>query len=236
MSEAQRIPEQRVPGKPLGRHVEHDDRSRAFAFSAARKANPLRTIHHPRYGILNQGELGSCTGNAAAGAMNTKPLHRPKTRLLTQKDAVELYAIATTLDAWPGAFPPEDTGSSGIAVAKALQQKGLITSYYWAFSVEEALSALMEAPFITGLNWYESMDVPDANGLVKVEGQIRGGHEFEVIGFQTGRNFSTSIEDSLVLCANSWGPNWGKKGRFALTVASFRQLLSEHGDVTTLHV
>ena len=121
---------------PLGRHVEHDPRSLNFAFPITAPTAPLRTILHRSYGLpLNQGNLGSCTGNAMAGAVNSLPLHKTGGRVLKEADAVDLYSLATRLDAFDGAYPPSDTGSSGIAVAKAAKQKGLIKSYWHAFSM-----------------------------------------------------------------------------------------------------
>lgn len=234
MDETKRIPESKIADKRLGRHVEHDPRSRKFAYEPVMRASDLRTVHYRRYGVLDQGDLGSCTGNAAAGAINTDPIHPRHTKLLTEVQAVSIYSLATKLDPWPGEYPPEDTGSSGLAAAKALQMKGHITSYRHAFSMEEALSALMLKPVITGVNWYEGFDNPAPDGLVNIAGEVRGGHEFEIIGFQTGRNWSKGLEDSLVIAVNSWGYRWGKKGRFMFTVATWRQLLAENGDVTIL--
>jgi len=219
-----------VPGKRLGRHIEHDPRSLAHPFGVVVEAASLRTVHHRRYGApFNQGNLGSCTGNAAAGAMNTAPFHRTG-HLLDEKDAVALYELATTFDDSPGQYPPDDTGSSGLAAAKALQTRSLISAYKHAFSVEEAVSALQLTPVITGVSWYEGFDTPDSHGHVSVSGQVRGGHEFELIGFQ----HASSLEDSVVIAENSWGANWGMAGRFNFTVATWRQLLAEQADVTIL--
>src|SRR5581483_9492938 len=104
-----------MPSYPLGRRVEHDPRSRLFPFTAEAPAK-LRTVAHRSYGLpLDQGQLGSCTGNAAAGALNTVPLHRTGGRVLTETQARDLYALATRLDGFEGEWPPTDTGSSGLA-------------------------------------------------------------------------------------------------------------------------
>lgn len=142
-------------GGRLGRHVELDPRSRAFAVPAA--ADTITKVRHRRYGILDQGDLGSCTGNAITGCLNTLPLHITGTHLKTEADAVRLYSEATRLDSFQGAYPPEDTGSSGLAACKAAKNEGLISGYRHAFSVEAALTALMSGPVITGVNWYECL-------------------------------------------------------------------------------
>jgi hypothetical protein len=226
------IEEQKVEGKRLGRHVEHDEKSRAFAFgvSVTAMVDIKNTRHHRLGGPLNQGDIGSCTGNATAGACNTVPLHHKLEHLLKEPQAVELYALATVLDGFDGTYPPDDTGSSGLAAAQAAQQKGYITSYKHAFSVEEAVAALMVSPVITGVNWYEGFDSPDQHGMVSIAGQVRGGHEFEVLGIE----INGTLDASIVEAENSWGTDWGKHGRFYFTVATWRQLLNEDGDVTVL--
>jgi hypothetical protein len=215
-----------VAGKRLGRHIEHDERSRAFEIEA-RGTTKLRSVHWRRHGQpFDQGELGSCTGNAIAGALNTEPIYPAGKHqlLLHEKDAVDLYALATRLDEFPGDYPPDDTGSSGLAACKAAKTKGLISSYRHAFGIHQALTALMHGPVITGVNWYEGFDQPDANGHVTVNGQVRGGHEFEVLGYD--------VDAGEVLAENSWGAGWGIRGRFTFDVATWARLLDEQGDVT----
>jgi hypothetical protein len=223
------IPEYAHEDKRLGRHVEHDPRSREFAVGISVPTTKLKSVHHRRYGgIFNQGNVGSCTGNAMAGALNTAPLHKPKTPDLKEADAVALYSLATRLDSISGTYPPQDTGSSGLAVAKAAKQEGHITAYHHAFSIEEALSALQSKPVITGTEWFDGFDHPDANGLVVIAGEVRGGHEYVAVGFE----LAGTLDESLVIFDNSWGTAWGKTGKFSYTVATWRQLLANQGDVT----
>lgn len=223
------IDEYPVPGKPLGRHVEHDPESRAYAVTAA--PVPLRTVHHRRYGgPFDQGATSSCTGNAAAGAMNTAPLYTPGRRILTEQDALTVYELATTLDSIPGSYPPDDTGSSGLAVAKALQQKGLISGYRHAFSLAEALQALQAGPVIAGIDWYQGFDSPNPAGVVEIAGEVRGGHEIEILGYER----AAVPLDALVVFENSWGVGYGVNGRGKMSVRTLGVLLDAQGDVTVL--
>jgi hypothetical protein len=216
----------------LGRHIEHDEMSRNYAVEADRGVQYKSVLHRRYGGVLDQGQLGSCTGNACAGVINTLPVHVAGAHTLKETDAVALYELATALDNIPGSYPPDDTGSSGLAVAKAAQQKGYITSYNHAFSLDAALQALQLGPVITGINWYEGFDQPDTtkHGLVEISGQIRGGHEIEILGFE----LMSSLMDSLLIAENSWGNSWGVKGRFCFTVATWRTLLDQQGDCTIL--
>jgi len=204
---------------PLGRNVNHDPRSRSFP---APRATTRKPVLHKRNGaILDQGNLGSCTGNAMAQALNMVPLHTPGTRYLTETDAVALYSRATELDNAQGTYPPDDTGSDGLSVCKAAQEKRLITSYSWAFGFDHALDALQLAPVLIGIPWHEAMFTPDSRGFVHPDGAVAGGHEIVLFGDDT--------KDTLTFL-NSWGSGWGKRGRFFMNYADFKALLADQGD------
>ncbi|RKS80452.1 hypothetical protein CLV35_0884 [Motilibacter peucedani] len=216
------IHEDVVPGMRLGRHVRHDPRSRDFV---AREAPALVSALHRRHcPPFDQGQLGSCTGNATVGLLMTEPFYRPG-RELDEDDAVAVYARATHLDRFRGVYPPDDTGSSGLAAMKAAREAGWLTAYSHAFGLQHALRALVLTPVITGVNWYEGFDKPAADGLVEIAGSVRGGHEFEVHGID--------VEARTVRCVNSWGPDWGDDGSFTMSWDTWDRLLHEQGDVTT---
>jgi hypothetical protein len=220
----ERIEEHRVEGKPLGRHVHHDPRSRDYPVQID-KAVTLHKVLWPRSGkVFDQGDLGSCTGNAIAGVLNTAPEYKTGSVLQTEADAISIYSAATAIDEFPGTYPPDDTGSSGLAVCKVAKARGLIASYEHAFSLAAALQALMSGPVITGVVWYSGFDRPSATGLVKISGRIRGGHEFELNGYDPATD--------LVSAINSWGSGWGLNGTFNFTSKTLGRLLAKQGDVT----
>lgn len=207
----------------LGRHVEHDPRSRAYQTRAASLVSTT-WVRHAK--ILDQGDLGSCTGNAAVGALGSDPFYPTVSLALNETEAVKLYHEATGLDSFSGAYPPDDTGSTGLAVAKACKQDGLISGYQHALGVDAALAALMVGPVITGVNWYDSFDSPDRDGLVKItaDAAVRGGHEFVVR--------AVDVEAQTVLADNSWGTGYGNAGSFSFSFDDWARLLDEDGDVT----
>jgi hypothetical protein len=220
----------------LGRHVRHDPRSLAYQV-AAKPLGDLTSVRHQRFiPVLDQGSTGSCTGNATIGAVGTGDLFtalagNPGCPSETdaakdEEQAVALYSEATHLDDVFGTYPPDDTGSSGLAVAKAAKNAGLISGYEHATSLEAALTALETRAVITGVNWYEGMDSPDDSGLVRVTGQVRGGHEFVLDELDTANR--------LVGATQSWGLGFGLSGRFYLSWDDFGRLLDEDGDVTAL--
>jgi hypothetical protein len=141
-----------------------------------------------------------------------------------ESQAVVLYSAATKLDDVRGYYPPTDTGSDGLSVAKAAKKAGLISGYQHCTSLDATLKALSQRPVICGVNWYEGMDEPDENGLVKIAGQVRGGHEFVLD--------ELDVENKLIGATNSWGESFGVNGRFYISWDDFEKLLSEDGDVT----
>jgi hypothetical protein len=216
------LPETRVEGKRLGRHVKHDPRSLEFQ---AERATQIVTVTHQATGLpLDQGNLGSCTANAVCGALDSAPDFGGGTTL-NESDAVRVYELETKLEGQP--YPPNDPGGSGLMVCKAAQQLGMITSYSHAFGIQHALQALAVRPVITGVNWYTSFDSPDPQtGLVEVAAgaTVRGGHEIVADGIDAERQ--------LVWFWNSWGTQYALGGRFCMSFATWDRLLQEQGDVT----
>jgi hypothetical protein len=210
----------------LGRHVEHDPKSFGFP---AESAPVLKSVMHKRLcPPFDQGNLGSCTGNAMAGLLMTEPVHTGPIGILGEKDAVELYSYATAHDNVRGVYPPSDTGSTGLAVAKAAKAKGWIKSYRHAFGLQHALAALVLYPWILGSNWYDSFDSPGPHGLISISPNagVRGGHETEWLGID--------VDAKQVRGVNSWGPTWADRGYFSMSWDDLDRLLHEQGDVTTV--
>lgn len=218
------LPEQH---RRLGRHVEHDPRS--WGYQAARAPKIASVLHKRLVPPFDQGNLGSCTGNAMAGLLMTEPVHTPTIGTLRELDAVDLYEWATHHDGIAGAYPPQDTGSSGLAVTKAAKARGWIASYRHAFGLAHALEALTLRPVIAGIAWYDSFDSPGPGGLVAISprAQVRGGHEIEVVGVDT--------DTKQIRCWNSWGASWGDGGAFSMGWETLDQLLHAQGDITTVH-
>jgi hypothetical protein len=219
-----------LPTHPrLGRHVEHDERSRAYP--ARKAAVAVESVVHKHYGpVLDQGWVGACTGFAATQGLMAAPLRLPNRRLYA-KTALALYGRATALDPFPGEYPPDDTGSSGLAVCKAAVEAGYISRYEWAFGIDHARAALSRGPVLVGTAWYEGMNEPNDLGIVRATGELLGGHEYLCLGY-VGEDF---------LFLNSWGKNWGRPsgsnlaavsgGTFWMSYATFGALLEDQGDV-----
>lgn len=222
------IPETIVEGKRLGRHVHHDSRSKDFQVPY-KTASPVTKKYTRQTAILDQGDLGSCTGNASDGVLGTDPFYAtvqqafPKLKL-DEPEAVNIYSLATQLDNYTGTYPPTDTGSDGLSAAKACQQLGLISGYTHALSLDALIQGMQSGPAIVGTNWLTGMDTPDENGLVHATGTVRGGHEYECL--------ELDMENSMLGFANSWGLSFGVQGFFYYSFADFTKLLKADGDAT----
>jgi len=235
--------EHHIAGKRLGRHLEHDPMSKLFPVDMSDRldtASFASVLWERECDAFDQGELGSCTGNAMVGLLMTYPFAEVTRSIvgrdLTENDCIEIYKLATHLDRIPGEFPPDDTGSTGLAVAKAVKEMGLIGVYRHAFTMRAALKALQSGPVLTGFNWYDSFDEPDNHATVRVnpDSVVRGGHEVYAYGVTVEHTSSGDIdeENSYVHLWNSWGKEYGNNGRFNMTISTWRYLMKEHGDIT----
>jgi hypothetical protein len=229
--------DERPGAGPLGRHVQHDERSKAFRVPVT-GYTPTSKVWARHAGPFDQGQLGSCTGNAIAGLAMTDPFYDHHRRL-RQAQAVRCYSRATTFDEWDGTYPPDDTGSSGLAACKAAVSLFWTKAYRWGFGIDDVLRHLSTSgPMAVGTLWLAGMDEPDAKGIVRATGGVRGGHEYELVGV----HFDTTLKapgSSLVEAQQSWGRSWGVRGtdhvlgRFFIPFEDLGTLLARDGDAVT---
>lgn len=224
----------------LGRLVEFDERSRGFDVAAlpgvAATLKVLRTnvsarvsVRHRTWVRLDQGDLGSCVGNGWTAARATSPGARVKGS--DEQTAVSLYSEACGLDDVAGGWPPEDTGSSVLAGAKAAVRRGWFSSYSWAFTLDSVVAAAVHGPVVIGIPWYNSMFEPVAgpggSSWLEVDRRsgLAGGHCLLVRGVSVGGRGVPYF-----LLRNSWGASWGDGGDVCVAVADLADLLRADGE------
>ena len=131
-----------------------------------------------------------------------------------------MYAIAKTLDQWPG---ENYSGTSVTAGAQAAKALGIIESYRWAFSVGEILDALAVGPVVLGLYWTPGMFAATA-GVMWLDAPKHKslGHCAVAVGYDPERN--------AVRIQSSWGTRWADAGRAWLPVDALATLMGRTGE------
>ncbi|WP_282795791.1 hypothetical protein [Streptomyces sp. CC224B] len=260
-----------TPHPALGRHQVLDARS--LAHRRRHHGAALRAVRwQPAIPVLNQQDLvaqgietsalvagapdvdavGSCTANAAAAALSVllDPDGLARAGLATndaaaaERWAIALYAEATALDEFiPYQWPPADSGSSGLGVARALKARGLIGSYTHALDADALAAALQDGPVLLGLPWFTAWFTPGRDAFVDTvpywrTSGLAGGHEVCAIGLEEvaqHRDGRIIPERTVLRLRNSWGPAWGQGGDFFLRLSTY-VALREQIDAIQLHL
>lgn len=204
----------------LGRLVEFDERSRSYPI------RPLLAAVAPRsytWGVphtntpLDQGREGACVGFAWCHEAAARPVVEQN---ITDVVARDVYRSAQRIDQWPG---EAYEGTSVLAGAKIMLERGYIREYRWCFDLNDVLTTVSRrGPVVLGINWYEDMFDPDENGYLHPRGLLAGGHAILCAG--------VSVKRRDVTLFNSWGPGWGNVGRARLTWDDLDRLLHESGE------
>jgi hypothetical protein len=228
---------ERLPMHPLlGRHVNLDSRSKSYAIQP--KTVTVTSIRHDAHiPILNQGQIGSCTGNASTSCAYHAPFYAPQAPIWRygpdEEGAVDWYRDNTANDDFPGTYTPDDTGSDGLTSSKMAVAAGVASGYQAALDLDSSLQTLMDRPGITGLPWYNSMFNVGSNGLIEADATsgLAGGHELcvdEIVARDASGNGTGQL---LVGGPNSWSNTWGATGRWYLRSTDWWELRRRQGDV-----
>jgi len=185
--------------------------------------------------IENQGNLGSCTGNAIAGAIEL--LHKRQNRTLDIsrlfiyyyermfigtvnydsgayiRDGIKAcYTYgAPTENLWPYNISKFRTAPSKTALTDAAKRK--VTSYQRATDFNAVIDAITSGyPVTIGFSVYSSFDTVNVarTGIMPYpdtkKERLLGGHAVLLVGYNKNNN--------TFIARNSWGTNWGDKGYF----------------------
>ena len=185
--------------------------------------------------IEDQGNLGSCTGNAIAGAIEL--LHKRKSRTLDISRLFiyyyeRLYIGTVNYDSgayirdgikacytygapienlWPYDITKFKNKPSTLAINEALTRK--VTSYQKAVDFNAVIDAITSGyPVIIGFDVYSSFTSTAVarTGIMPYPNtrteKYLGGHAVLIVGYNK--------TNSTFIVRNSWGTNWGDKGYF----------------------
>lgn len=188
--------------------------------------------------VYDQGQLGSCTANAIAGALEfdqIKQLFRPyvPSRLFvyynerviehsvpydsgaTIRDsckAVARYGYADEVD-WPYDIARFTIKPPTSIYQQALPLHGIVYQRVLQDLTQLKLVLAQDYVIVIGISVYESFEsnAVATTGMVPMPApseQLLGGHAVCLVGYSTNDKYFT--------CRNSWGQNWGDKGHFYL--------------------
>ena len=187
--------------------------------------------------VEDQGDLGSCTGNALVGALEFLELksharfadlsrlfiyynervieHSVRSDAGAQiRDGVKSLAkqgVCTEVR-WP--YKIAKFASKPGAACYSEAQHHRITSYHRILTIDEMRACLAEGfPFVFGFTVYESFESQHVaqTGVVNMPQQTEravGGHAVLAVGYDDAQR--------RFIVRNSWGSGWGLKGYFTL--------------------
>lgn len=147
---------------------------------------------------LDQKREGACTGFGVQNFLNAAPLMSNG----TNADAQKLYYRARQIDEWEG----EDyDGSSVSAATRAAMELGKVSEWGYLDTHAACCKWILDnrGGLIYGMNWYEGMYTPNAEGYIRPTGKMVGGHCLYE------RGCSKWLDSRLY---NSWGADWGYHG------------------------
>lgn len=214
---------QRVPQKfnLLGRQLVHDPRSKAFptrvAIDKSKWITKTVRIYDPS---KNPNQChGECTGCAKSMEMNAVG-NRVMGVVFNMDGAHKFYGLATKLDPWEDEWPPTDTGSSGLAAAKAAQQLGVGGEYRHVFGgADEVVQLIQEGRVVNvGTWWYADMFYPTTKGIIAPTGNQVGGHQY------IARGYNVKLDMVMIRC---W---WGTYRDVLISREHLHELLMDGGD------
>lgn len=213
---------------PLGRHLNHDPRNANFMalVQPPHRASVPGGSWYSR-DVYDQGHTSKCVIESSIGMLKTHPntsQFREKLQYNTEDKRTALYNECQSRDPW--AATPHDGTSTEMAL-KLLKEKGSITGYRWLSGGDQVIEWLdWYSPCIIGINWYDGMFYPDANGFIKPSGTVAGGHAIRLV--------QHSISRKAVRVVNSWGTGWGQGGRAWISEDDLKSLLAEDGEAVCI--
>lgn len=112
-------------------------------------------------------------------------------------------------------------GATTVAALTVLKTLGLITGYWWGYTIRTCQEVIKLKPFIVGTNWYDSMWDRDAQGVAKITATARnvGGHLYTINKYDHRRDLWRS--------PSSWGD-----GDYYFSSETLLRLLREDGEMT----
>lgn len=212
--------------RKVDRRVFFDLKSKNPEYRARNLVGPtarFRRIWKPRHVPLNQGSDGSCVGFACATLLAATPIRH----IVSNASAYSLYRRAVAVDEREGRN--FEYGASILGGMKACKELGLFSKYVWNFGIDDTIDWIIRrGPVILGINWYDKFDNTNSNGLMTydpIEVPV-GGHAIVANGYWPAHpDFG-----DVVIVTNSFGLDWGYRGRGFVPINTLDALLQAQGE------
>ena len=167
----------------------------------------------------DQGKTPQCVGYSWSHWLEDGPVQQSGIPPIIKP--FDIYKNAQKLDEWYG---ENYDGTSVRGAVKYLKNIGKVKSYYWAFDIQTLSETILKlGPVVVGTNWYNGMFYPNKNGLIKIGGQMVGGHAYLINGVDT--------KTKQFRIKNSWGKSWGKGGHAFISFNDMSRLIKENGEI-----
>lgn len=202
------------------RHPSPPSKSRLYSVRQAGvpRTTDVAELVETHWGItpdfpLDQGSEGACVGFGISAELSADPVMLPTGAPFAQR----LYELAREQDRQMGlVIASGATVLGGLRAATAL---GQIQGFAWAQSSQQLLDAVLHhGSVVVGTDWVSGMDRLTRENVARVTGNIRGGHCWTITGYiprfamrdWAGRTRYYQAYEAI----NSWGPDYGRNGRF----------------------
>jgi hypothetical protein len=215
--------------RKFDRLPQFDNRSRRFGISDVVTAvEPKKKYWTPGV-VMDQGREGACVGFGWTTELVASPKPFTISAEYGNEYALGVYHRAQELDEWEGT---SYDGTSVLAGAKVMQERGYIPEYRWAFGVEQVRDAVIsEGPVVLGINWLEGMYETRPSGLVEVNGSVVGGHCITLTGYNPrARLKGEKGYFEGFRWKNSWGLSYGVNGLGFIKIEDLDTLLKADGE------
>jgi len=218
----------------------YDPRDDHYSFPLLPTLPTEVTLDRYLFPVLDQGMEGSCVGFGTTAVINVEcAMENKETFLASPRWAYNGARFVEGRLEEEGAYPRD--------AFRFMARNGILPNYAWPYlpncdthtppklslktltrplytyrRVSDGLRGICSAlargkPVVLGTPWFEEWEDASPDGRLRAPSQdshIVGGHCYFSYGYIGGTEFGR------LLCQNSWGTTWGKKGLFSVPMES----------------